>query len=343
MPNTFKAAVLFELNTPLEIVDIYHQEPGEGEVKIKMITSGLCGAQVNEISGKKGEDKYLPHFMGHEGYGEVVEVGKLVKTVKPKDYVILHWRQGEGANSVGVKHKSVNGLDIGAGPVTTFAEYTIISENRCTKINANSELSEALPLLGCAISTAYGAITKEAKVKSEDKVLIFGAGGLGMALIFWLKILGVKNVTVVDIHKEKEKQISKYGSSFLLSDDFKSKQSNYDVVFETTGVNSNIERTLELSNKGGRIILIGQPKIGTQVTFKNFLHLYDEISIISSAGGRFDPSIDMESIYQECVKNKELFKELVSNTISLQEVNEGFDLMRLPNAKRIIIKFDNDK
>ena len=163
-----------------------------------------------------------------------------------------------------------------------------------------------------------------------------------MALIFWLKVLGVKNVTIVDIHKEKKKQVESYDANFLLSEHLNSSEGNYDVVFETTGVNSNIELTLEKTNKGGRIVLIGQPKIGTNITFKNFLHFYDEISIISSAGGRFDPSIDMETIYEECIKNEQLFKNLISKSVPLEKVNEGFELMKSPDAKRIIIKFDKD-
>ena len=342
MTETFKAAVLFELNKPLEIVDIIHQSPEDGGVKVRMISSGLCGAQVNEISGKKGEDKYLPHFMGHEGYGEVVEVGKLVTKVKPKDYVILHWRPGTGENISGVQYKSISGVAIGAGPVTTFAEYTIVSENRCTKIEPNANIIEALPLLGCAVSTAYGAITKEAKVEQNDSVLVLGAGGLGMALIFWLKILGIESVTVIDIHKDKEKQVSRYGANFLLAEDKVLMKDKYNVIFETTGVIPNIEDTLQLSKKGGRIVLIGQPKIGMDVTFKNFLQFYDEITIISSAGGRFEPEMDMENIYRKCIQNEELFNDLISNNIPLYEVNEGFNLMRSPKAKRIIINFDKE-
>ena len=163
MENTFKAAVLLELRKPLAIIELHHETPLEGTVKVKMITSGLCGAQVNEMSGKKGDDKYLPHLMGHEGYGEVVEVGDGVSKLKVGDHVILHWRPAIGMGMSGIKYKSVNDLEIGAGPVTTFAEYTIVAENRCSVINPDDSIKLALPLLGCAISTAYGAVIKEAQ------------------------------------------------------------------------------------------------------------------------------------------------------------------------------------
>jgi len=338
MRETFKAAVLFELKKPLEIIDLYHQDPSDGEVKVKMITSGLCGAQVNEMSGKKGDDKYLPHLMGHEGYGEVVAVGKDVSTVKVGDHVILHWRVGKGIGTHGTKYESVGHGPIGAGPVTTFAEFTIISENRCSVIKSDSSISNSLPLLGCAVSTAYGAVVKEAKVEANNDVLIYGAGGLGMALLFWCKLLGIKNVTVLDIHDGKKPQVEEFGGAFINASEPLAEKA-YDVVFETSGVVENVEDSLRVAKKSAKIILIGQTKLNAPVTFDNFLHFYDEISMIASAGGRFNPDEDMEKIYSLCKQNMDLFNSLVSQTINLDQVNEGFELMKAENTKRVIINF----
>ena len=338
MKDTFNAAVLFELKKPLEIVELYHEEPTEGEVKVKMITSGLCGAQVNEMSGKKGDDKYLPHLMGHEGYGEVVAVGGGVSRVSVGDHVILHWRPGAGLGSSGKQYKSVGDLAIGAGPVTTFAEYTIISENRCSSIEPDDSVKLALPLLGCAVSTAYGAVIKEAKAQIGHDVLIFGAGGLGMALLFWCKLLKIENVSVIDIHDGKRVQIEEFGGTFIhAATPLKEKQ--YDVIFETSGVVSNVEKSLTIAKKGASIVLIGQTKLGSKVQFDNFLHFYDEITMIASTGGRFDPAKDLDDIYRLCRENKSLFNNLVSHTITLDQINDGFDLMKADNAKRIIINF----
>ena len=201
MKDTFKAAVLLKLNEPLEIVEIMHQLAIEGQVKIKMITTGLCGAQVNEMTGKKGDDKYLPHLMGYEGYGEVVQVGPDVSRVQVGDNVVIHWRPSNGLGMSGISYTSVDDLAIGAGPCTTFAEYTIVAENRCTKIKKDDSLTYILPLLGCAVSTAFGAVTKEAKVSKDDSILIFGAGGLGMALLFWCKVFGFSKLSGYDTQR----------------------------------------------------------------------------------------------------------------------------------------------
>lgn len=336
--KTFKAAVLIEQNQPLQILDLYHQAPTKGEVKIKMITSGLCGAQVNEMSGKKGEDKYLPHLMGHEGYGVVEEIGDQVATVAIGDHVILHWRQGKGLGSSGTKYNSTNGDIIGAGPVTTFSEYTIIAENRCTAIEPNQSMEAALPLLGCAISTGYGAVVKEAQTKSDSKVLIYGAGGLGMAILFWCKLLEIDNVFVVDIHSGKKSQIEEFGGTFIDASE-PLMDMEYDVIFETSGVIQNVESSLRIAKKSSKIVLIGQTKINESVTFDNFLHFYDEIIMIASAGGQFHPHEDLAAIYDKCKENINLFNNLVSHSISLEQVNEGFELMKADNARRITIKF----
>tara|TARA_B100001057_G_C22724533_1_gene901119 strand:+ start:184 stop:1218 length:1035 start_codon:yes stop_codon:yes gene_type:complete len=338
MKKTFRAAVLTELNKPLELVDLVHQEAIEGQVKIKMITTGLCGAQVNEMTGKKGPDKYLPHLMGHEGYGEVIQVGPEVTKVKVGDYVIVHWRPSKGLEMQGINYKTKDGVDIGAGPCTTFAEYTSVAENRCTKVIQSNELKYVLPLLGCAISTAYGAVTKEAKVAKDEAVLVFGAGGLGMAIIFWCKVFGFKNVDVVDIHTDKARQVKEFGGHLILSDEF-GEETKYDKIFETTGVVSNIEKTLMIANKGAKIVLIGQPRIGSSVIFENFLKYYDDITLIPSMGGQFDPDLDMPLIYKACLDNSELVNKLVSNILTLNEVNEGFQEMKSPTSRRIIIEF----
>ena len=338
MNKTFKAAVLFEQKKPLQIVELYHQNPLVGEVKVKMVTSGLCGAQVNEMSGKKGEDKYLPHLMGHEGYGEVVGIGEGVTKVAVGDHVILHWRTGTGLDTFGTKYKSVDNVIIGAGPVTTFAEFTIIAENRCSVIEPDESILAALPLLGCAVSTAYGAVVKEASVQADQNVLIYGAGGLGMALLFWCKLFKIENVAVADIHAGKRSQIEEFGGTFIdASEPLTERQ--YDVIFETSGVVQNVEASLRVANKSAKIILIGQTKLNAAVTFDNFLHFYDEIVMIASTGGRFDPDEDLDTIYSLCKANVNLFNRLVSHTISLDQVNEGFELMKAENAKRIIINF----
>ena len=159
-----KAAVLFESKQPLEVVEIDIPEKLEyGQVLVKVKYSGICGAQINEIDAVKGEDKFLPHLLGHEGSGIVEKVGKGVTTVKIGDHVVMHWKPSRGIQSNTPKYLFNNKI-INAGWVTTFNEKAIISENRLTKIPNDFDMRLA-PLFGCAITTAFGVVNNDARIK----------------------------------------------------------------------------------------------------------------------------------------------------------------------------------
>ena len=339
--KTFKAAVLVQQNNnpPLSLQTLKEVEAQDGQVKVKMISSGLCGAQVNEMSGVKGEDKYVPHLMGHEGYGKVISIGQGVKKVKTGDYVILHWRPSKGSDVFGGTYINSDDQKIGSGPVTTFSEVTIVSENRCTKVKPTSNMKLVYPLLGCALPTAYGAIKKEAKLKQDDNVFIYGAGGLGMALLFWCKVFNIDSVTVADIHDKKKDQVKELNGKFIHINDIKDLKDSYDCIFETTGYTGNVAQSLEIANKLAKIILIGQTRINESVTFSNFLKFYDGIQIISSQGGLFDPDEDMQILCDYIETNSEEALKLISHKIDLEDINYGFELMKTPDARRVIIDF----
>ena len=124
-----KAAILEKINHPLLIKDVDCTALKVGQVLVKNIMSGLCGAQLHEIRGHKGNEKFLPHLMGHEGCGIVMEVGTGVGTVKVGDKVVMHWRQGSGIESDFPNYILDNKV-ISSGKVTTLSEYSIVSENR---------------------------------------------------------------------------------------------------------------------------------------------------------------------------------------------------------------------
>ena len=169
------AAILVEQNKNLVIDKVQLPEKLEiGQVLVEVHVSGICGSQIGEIRGAKGSDNYLPHLLGHEGCATVLEVGPGVKSVKPSDLVVLHWRPGKGIESDTPKY-FLGGKQINAGWVTTFNSKAIISENRCTKVpkNTNHELAA---MFGCAITTGFGVVENNAKLKIGESVVIFGSG-----------------------------------------------------------------------------------------------------------------------------------------------------------------------
>jgi len=339
----FRGAVLFEQNTPLRIISMAKVGPSGGQVGVRMICAALCGAQWNEITGVKGPDKFLPHLMGHEGVGEIVSVGPGVTKVRCGDIVILHWRKGSGRDCLGPKFNSPLG-EIGSGPVTTFSEYTVVAENRVTAIEYDPDLKHIYPLVGCALSTAWGLLVKEAMSKKEHTVLICGAGGLGMSIVFWAKLFQQKHIVVFDRLESKRVQVEKLGGDFHSiekGDSIEGIKENFDTVIDTTGNVDYISFCFDRVKRRGELILVGQPKVGSILQLKDPLRIFSGIKIFASDGGLFSPDEDIKGILNALGRNKDLLKVLVSHIIKIEDVNEGFRLMHAGKATRVVIDFGN--
>ena len=170
-----KAAILVAQNEPLTVAEVDLPELAVGQILVKVEFSGICGKQLEEIDGKRGEDPYLPHLLGHEGAGVVVEAGPGVRKVKAGDHVVLHWIKGSGIDSIPPRF-NWDGVEVSAGCVTTFSEYTVASENRVTPIPSDMELDLAA-LLGCAVTTGLGIVFNDASLKPGQSMAVFGVGG----------------------------------------------------------------------------------------------------------------------------------------------------------------------
>jgi len=340
MTKEFNAAVLVNQNEPLSFITLDCKEPGEGQVMVRMITAGLCGAQINEIDGIKGPDKFLPHLMGHEGFGQVQAIGMGVEFLKPEDYVVLHWRPGLGMDVFGGVFDHSKLGRIGSGPVTTFSDITLVSENRATKVNFDKELLNIYPLMGCALSTAYGLVNLETNPTVTSKILISGGGGLGLSIAAMLKAKGLINIDIFE--KNSTKSSSNIEFCEHCSDQLSDFSLNsYDYIFDTTGNVEVLEALFPLLGKGADLILVGQPKTGSKLVINDPLKLFDNKRIYATQGGKFNPAEHMQELSELVDLNKDLFGSLISHTIPLSRVNEGFDLMRTGEARRIIIRFED--
>ena len=344
MQKTFKAAILFKQNSPLKVIDLeIPKKLSRGQVLVKIVSAAICGAQLGEIKGVKGKDKWLPHCMGHEGYGTVIAKHKSVKKLKINDYVIMHWRKGFGINSNSPSYSSEN-HNINAGLVTTFQEYSVVSENRVTKIKKFKSSHIAIaPLLGCAIPTAWGILTKEAFINKQDSVLIFGAGGLGVTLAIVAKILGTKDILLVDKY-EKKKKLKEMNINFLnINKIGRLDKKKFDKIIDTTGNVKIISNAFDRVKKNGKLILIAQPKINSLLKIKDPLKLFnapsDNIKIIISDGGLFEPHLEMKKIYNLVISNISKFAKIISHEVALKNINKGINLISRGKAIRVAIKF----
>src|SRR5579862_1602159 len=210
-----KAAILAHSRKPLIVDEIeFPSELDVGQALVKILHTSICGAQINEIGAVKGPDKFLPHLLGHEASALVVETGPGVSAVKAGDTVVLHWRPSQGIQCQPPSYRW-RGEKLNAGWVTTFNEYAIVSENRMTVIPADTDLKVA-PLFGCAVTTAAGVVTNDAKVKVGEQVVVFGVGGVGLNVVQFADLAGAYPIVAVDPKANKLDMARRYGATHCI-------------------------------------------------------------------------------------------------------------------------------
>jgi S-(hydroxymethyl)glutathione dehydrogenase/alcohol dehydrogenase len=342
--NTFRAAALTRHNAPLELVDLSHvitDHSGNvcsyGQVKIRMIQSGICGAQLGEQAGHKNPETPLPRLMGHEGVGIIKEVGPGVNVQMKGKKCVLHWRKGDGPEAT-LPARYNHGLSsIGGGHIVTLAESVVVSANRVTVV-PDATPDDLCALLGCGLSTALGTIEQEAKMKLGESVLILGCGGVGANLILAACAAGAGKVTVVDKDPGKSNLAMDCGAnSFLGLGGIKDRR--YDVIVDTTGVVEVLEAAIPLLSGTGRLVMLGQTKPGESFRVNSAVdRFYGEgVNLKWSQGGGFNPSRDIPRYLALWDAGRINLDGVVTHRFGLEDVNKGMDLVRAGQAGRIMI------
>ena len=341
-----KAAILVENNKPLIVDNIEFKEKlSYGQVLVKVNVSGICGSQIGEILGVKGKDKYLPHLLGHEGCGRIVDIGPGVKTLKIDEKVVLHWKKGSGINSE-LPIYYWKGKKINAGYVTTFNDYAVVSENRCTPISEQISDFNA-SLFGCAITTGFGVIENKAKLKIGESIVILGAGGIGLNIIQAAKLVSAYPIIAVDLYDNRLELAKKLGATHIINskDNEFSKMiknitgNNLDVFVDNTGNPKIIEKGYDLINDRGRLVLVGVPRLGDNINiFSLPLHFGKEIT--GTFGGDGNPEIDIPRYSNLILKGICDLEGIVTERYGLDDINLA--ISRVSNglaAGRILIDF----
>ena len=236
---TCKAAVAWKPKEPLSIEEITVDPPKAGEVRIKVLHTGVCHTDAYTLSGKDPEGKF-PSVLGHEGGGIVESIGEGVTSVKVGDHVIplyipecrkckfcqsgktnlcsiIRETQGKGVMPDGTSRLHCKGQDLAHFMgCSTFAEYTVVAEISVAKIDEKAPLDKAC-LLGCGITTGYGAATITAKVEKDSNVAVFGLGCVGLAAIFGAKKSGAKNIFAIDINPKKFEKAKALGATHCVN------------------------------------------------------------------------------------------------------------------------------
>lgn len=342
----FQAAIMTKHNVPLEVVTLEHEIIGAsstcsvGQVRVEMLLSGICGAQLGEIAGTKNPDAPLPRLLGHEGCGVVREVGPGVSTQLMGKKVVCHWRKGEGPHSFSPARYQWGNKTIGGGDIVTFTQSAVMSANRVTVV-PDSVPEEVCALLGCGLSTALGTIEQEAKLRFGESVLILGCGGVGLNLILAAKAAGAGEITVVDKDKSKEALAKSAGATHFFGVKDFVEWPRFDIIIDTTGSAQVLEQTIPLLSGTGRMVILGQTKPGQGFEIRDAVsRFYGEGSrIIWSQGGGFNPTKDIPRYVSMWQTNRLNLDTVISHRIPLEKINEGLDLVRNGQAGRVMVTF----
>lgn len=338
-----KAAILIEKNKPLHVDSInLPKKLSFGQVRVRLLASGLCGAQLQEIAGLKGNEKYMPHLIGHEGCGIVEDLGENVSKVKKGDKVVMHWRKGTGIEADFAKY-TWNEREISGGKVTTLAEEVVISENRVTAVDKDIN-NEFCALLGCGLSTGFSVVNKDANIKFGESVLVIGCGGVGLSCVQAAKLSLASEVVGIDINEKKRQMVENLGAAFYSPVDVEKiveSKTKFDCIIDTTGILSFVSRFIPMLSEQGRCILVSQPKPGSQIMISDPIKFFSSNgqTIRSTQAGNFDPDIDIPR-YIKLYKNGQInIKSLVTDRYDIFNVNEAITKLKSGESGRIIINF----
>ncbi len=331
-----KAAVLIKKNK-IKIKKLILPDLKKGQVLVKIKYSSICHTQIQEIHGLRGKDRYLPHCLGHEASGVVINKHSSVKKVNKKDFVCLTWVFSKGISAGGSIYHDTKNNKINAGPVNTFSNYAIISEDKIQKIKKKSDLKKSV-LLGCAAPTAFNCIFNNTNNQKNKKILILGAGGVGLLAIFASKICKFEEISVLDLNKKKLKLAQKFGASKIFNNiDDKILNDHYDYVLECTGNKDVLQKSIKFVKKfGGVLFIVGNYKHSTKFNIDPWEFLFGK-KISGSWNKKFIYDFNFKK-FNRHLNKLDLNEYFGNKTYKLNEINRAVQDLKKGKIIRPLIK-----
>jgi NDMA-dependent alcohol dehydrogenase len=361
-----KAAVLYELKTPLKVEEVDLDPPKAGEVRVKIAANGVCHSDYSVIHGVLRSP--LPVVPGHEGAGVVEEVGPGVSLVKPGDHVVLsfapycghcyycsigrpvlcdnmRFTMGKGTLLDGTCRLKKNGTPIHhmAG-LSSFAQYAVVAETSCIKIPDDVPLDKAC-LVGCGVMTGVGAAINTAKVEPGSSAVVIGCGGVGLNVIQGCVLAGAATIIAVDLMDNKLEYAKQFGATHTINPSrqelVKTVRSltdgrGADYAFEVIGLGKTIEQAYACARQGGTTVVVGAPSREDTVTIPASSLLTEKV-LRGSVYGSARPRVDMPRLIDLYMKKKLKLDELVTRTYSLDEVNEAMTALEKGEVARSVV------
>ncbi|WP_443082631.1 S-(hydroxymethyl)glutathione dehydrogenase/class III alcohol dehydrogenase [Thalassospira sp. CH_XMU1448-2] len=368
---TCKAAIAWEAGKPLSIEEVQVAPPKAGEVRIKIVATGVCHTDAFTLSGDDPEGIF-PAILGHEGGGIVESIGEGVTSVAVGDHVIplytpecgeckfcksgktnlcqkIRVTQGKGLMPDGTTRFSQNGKPIyHYMGCSTFSEYTVLPEISLAKINKAAPLEEVC-LLGCGVTTGMGATVNAAKVQPGDSVAVFGLGGIGLSAIIGAQMAGAGRILAIDLNEKKFELAKQLGATDCINPKDHDKPIQEVIVemtdggvewsFECIG-NVNVMRSaLECCHKGwGESVIIGVAGAGQEISTRPFQLVTGRVWRGTAFGGVKGRS-QLPDYVERYLAGEFKLSDFITHTMKLEDINEAFDLMHEGESIRSVIHY----
>lgn len=368
---TCKAAVAWKPGESLSIEEIQVAPPKAGEVRIKILHTALCHTDLYTLSGKDPEGIF-PSILGHEATGIVESVGQGVESVRAGDYVIpcfipqcreceycvrddtnlcqkIRVQQGQGKMPDGTSRFSCRGQSLAHFMgCSTFTEYTVCAEISVTRIDSTASMDKVC-LLGCGVSTGYGAVLNTCKMKAGSTVAVWGLGAVGLAVIMGAKKAGAKQIVGIDMMPEKFAKAKQLGATETLNPAelpagkqiqaflIENFNGGFDYTFECVGNVHTMRQALEAAHKGwGMSCVIGVAGAGEEISTRPFQLITGRRWVGSSFGG-WKSRDAIPKLIQSAQSGDIDLDSLVTQHYCFDEINKAFDHMKKGEGLRTVI------
>lgn len=366
-----RAAVAWEPKKPLSVETIEVAPPKAGEVRLKVVASGVCHTDAYTLDGHDAEGVF-PVILGHEGAGIVESVGEGVTKFKEGDHVIplyipqcfeckfckspktnlcpkIRATQGKGLLPDGTSRFTCKGKEVFHFMGTsTFSEYTVVAEISLCKIDESAPLDKVC-LLGCGIPTGYGAALNTAKVEPGSSCAIWGLGAVGLAAAMGCKAAGATRIIGVDINPDKFKTGEKFGcTEFVNPKDYdkpiqqvliEKTDGGLDYTFECVGNVLTMRAALESCCRGwGTSVIIGVAESGKEISTRPF-QLVTGRTWKGTAFGGWKSVESVPMLVERYLKKELMVDEFVTHSMEIEKINDAFTLMHEGKSIRSVVNF----
>lgn len=367
---TCKAAVAWEAGKDLTLEDIEVAPPKAHEVRIQIHYTGVCHTDAYTLSGKDPEGAF-PIVLGHEGAGIVESVGEGVTSVKPGDYVValytpeckeckfcksgktnlcgkIRATQGKGVMPDGTSRFTCKGKELlHFMGTSTFSQYTVVADISVVAITKDAPMDRTC-LLGCGITTGYGAAVETAKVEEGSNVAVFGAGCVGLSVVQGALQRKAGQIIVVDVNPNKKAWAEKFGATaFVNPAELKGQtivekliemtDGGCDYTFDCTGNVGVMRAALEACHKGwGQSIVIGVAAAGQEISTRPFQLVTGRVWKGCAFGGIKGRS-QLPDLVADYMNGKLKVDEFITHRKPLAEINQAFEDMKQGDCIRCVV------